>query len=138
MLLIAGLEVRFGGTETAPLAIQVLGWLLVAGGYTLFSWAMASNNFFSGLVRIQSERGHTVASGGPYRWMRHPGYVGMVLFTLGTPALLGTPVAGWMAWIIIALIVVRTGLEDRTLRMELPGYAEYAQQVKYRLIPGVW
>lgn len=138
MLLVAGLEVRFGGTGLVPLWVSFAGWCLVAGGYALFSWAMASNPYFSGVVRIQTERGHSVASAGPYRWVRHPGYVGMILFTLGTPALLGAPWAWLLAGVIVALIVVRTALEDRTLQADLPGYADYAQQTRYRLAPGIW
>jgi protein-S-isoprenylcysteine O-methyltransferase Ste14 len=107
-------------------------------GYALFLWAMASNAFFAEGVRIQQERGHTVTTGGPYRYARHPGYVGAILSQAATPFLLGS------AWAIIpavasaALYVVRTYLEDQTLRQELPGYEAYAQRTRYRLLPGVW
>jgi protein-S-isoprenylcysteine O-methyltransferase Ste14 len=107
-------------------------------GYALFLWAMASNAFFAEGVRIQQERGHTVAAGGPYRYVRHPGYVGAILSQAATPFLLGS------AWALIpsvasaALYVVRTYLEDQALRQELPGYEAYAQRTRYRLLPGVW
>jgi protein-S-isoprenylcysteine O-methyltransferase Ste14 len=102
------------------------------------AWAMACNPFFSQVVRIQSERGHTVATTGPYRYVRHPAYIGMILFEPGMSALLGS----WWAIIVgvmyAILIIVRTALEDRTLQAELTGYADYARQVRYRLIPGIW
>jgi protein-S-isoprenylcysteine O-methyltransferase Ste14 len=99
---------------------------------------MVSNAFFAEGVRIQEERGHTVATGGPYRYVRHPGYVGAIAAGLSTPFLLGSPWALIPAGISATLYVVRTALEDRTLREELPGYAEYAEQTGYRLLPGVW
>ena len=100
--------------------------------------AMAVNNYFSLVVRIQKGRGHTVVTGGPYRTMRHPGYVGGILFQLGTPFLLGTLWALIPAGLAALLLVVRTALEDRTLLNELDGYREYAQQTRCRLLPGVW
>lgn len=134
---VAGLDARRGWSVMAP-ALTLIGaaaWLL---GYALLIWAMASNPFFSVTVRIQDERGHQVMSGGPYRLVRHPGYVGAILFQLVTPLLLGS----WWAMIPSALAallyVVRTALEDRTLRAELPGYEAYTQRTRYRLLPGVW
>ena len=107
-------------------------------GYALFVWATASNAFFSQIVRIQTERGHTVVTGGPYRFVRHPGYAGAILFELAVPFLL----ASWWAFIPsligAGLLVLRTALEDRTLQAELSGYPAYARQVAYRLLPGVW
>ncbi len=135
---VAGLEVRFALAGPLPLGYHLAGLLGNLLGYALFLWALASNAFFAEGVRIQEERGHTVARGGPYRYVRHPGYVGAILAGVTTPLLLGS------LWALIpgiaagALYVVRTSLEDRTLRTELPGYAEYAQQTRYRLIPGVW
>jgi len=112
--------------------------ILTILGHALVVWAMGANAFFSPLVRIQKERGHTVAIGGPYRLIRHPGYLGAIIFTVGIPLLLGS----W--WAIIpglaadVLYILRTKLEDQTLVEELPGYQEYTQQTKYRLFPGVW
>jgi protein-S-isoprenylcysteine O-methyltransferase Ste14 len=89
-------------------------------------------------VRIQTDRGHTVATGGPYRFVRHPGYAGGLALTLATPFLLGSWPALIPAVALMGILVVRTVLEDRTLRRELPGYVEYAGRVRYRLLPGIW
>jgi protein-S-isoprenylcysteine O-methyltransferase Ste14 len=138
ILVIGGLDRRFDWTEPFPLVVPVVAGVVMALGYGLFSWAMVSNPFFSTVVRIQTDRGHTVATGGPYRFVRHPGYAGALALTLATPFLLGS----WPALIpsvaLVAILVVRTILEDRTLRRELPGYTEYAGRVRYRLLPGIW
>jgi protein-S-isoprenylcysteine O-methyltransferase Ste14 len=89
-------------------------------------------------VRIQSDRGQAVCRSGPYRFVRHPGYVGFILQSLGTPLLLGSKWALLPGLITVALMVIRTALEDRFLQGELPGYREYVGQVRYRLVPGVW
>jgi protein-S-isoprenylcysteine O-methyltransferase Ste14 len=99
---------------------------------------MACNAFFAEGVRIQTERGHTVTSGGPYRYVRHPGYVGSILSQVATPFLLGSPWALIPSLASGALFVLRTYLEDKTLQAELPGYHEYAQKTRYRLLSGVW
>jgi protein-S-isoprenylcysteine O-methyltransferase Ste14 len=136
--ILAGLNQRYGWTGGFPLAAQIAAITVCVLGYTLLLWAMASNNFFSQIVRIQSDRGHAVATDGPYRYVRHPAYVGMILFDLAMSTLL----ASW--WAIIAggvcaiLLVIRTALEDRTLQAELTGYADYSRQVRYRLLPGIW
>lgn len=135
---VAGLDLRFHWTDPLPLAFHLGGLWVTLLGYALFLWAMASNAFFAEGVRIQEERGHAVATGGPYRWVRHPGYVGAILSIVATPLLLGSPWALIPAVGAVALYVVRTYLEDRTLREELPGYEEYAQQTRHRLLPGVW
>lgn len=135
---VAGLDTRFGWTEGIGSQWNVTGALLLAGGLGLAGWAMMANAFFSTAVRIQVERGQTVCRTGPYRFVRHPGYVGFILQSLGTPVLLGS------LWAIVpgiaaaALMVGRTALEDRMLRRELDGYAEYVRDVRYRLLPGVW
>jgi len=134
----AGLEARSCWSRKASPAVQFFGFASMVLGYGLVSWAMASNRFFSTAVRIQKERGHEVVSGGPYRHVRHPGYSGIISSTLGTPLLLGSRWALIPAGLTAALYVVRTVLEDRTLQNELDGYREYADRVRYRLIPGVW
>ena len=136
--LVAGLDEQFQWTGPLPLAVHLSGWLIMILGYALFLWALASNPFFSEGVRIQSERGHSVATGGPYRYVRHPGYVGAILTFVATPFLLGSLYALIFALPAAALYIVRAFLEDRTLVAELPGYMEYTQQVHYRLLPGVW
>jgi protein-S-isoprenylcysteine O-methyltransferase Ste14 len=136
--IVAGLEVRFQWTAPLSLGCHVVGLLVVILGLALFLWAMASNAFFSEGVRIQEERGHAVATGGPYRIVRHPGYVGAILAQLATPLLLGSPWAFIPSVAMAALYTLRTYLEDRTLIDELPGYEEYARRTSYRLVPGVW
>lgn len=136
--LVAGLDVRNGWTRGFNLAGHLSGVTVFIAGLALFSWAMIENAFFSTAVRIQSERGHTVCRTGPYRFVRHPGYVGFILQALGLPILLGS----WWALVpgIAAAIcmVIRTSLEDRTLQAELPGYMDYVQEVRYRLVPRIW
>lgn len=136
--IVAGLDQRYGWTSGIALAAQIAALVVCVLGYALVVWATASNAYFSQIVRIQDERGHAVAMGGPYRTVRHPAYVGTILTELAAPILL----ASWWALIpsavSIILFVVRTALEDRTLREELPGYAEYAAKVHWRLLPGVW
>ncbi len=118
------------------------GWGL---GYTLliFSivgliWAQSVNKFFEPSVRIQTDRGHRVIDTGPYAIVRHPGYVAANFLNLGMPLCLGSIWALVPAFLLCLLLVVRTVLEDRTLREELPGYKEYAQRVRYKLVPWVW
>jgi protein-S-isoprenylcysteine O-methyltransferase Ste14 len=137
-LVIAGLDVRFKWSPEAAVAVLVAGTVLLVLGNVLFSWAMISNAFFSTLVRIQEDRSHTVATNGPYRFVRHPGYVGWILMSFGIPIMLGSLWAVIPGALSALLMVVRTALEDRTLQNELPGYKDYAAQVRYRLLPGVW
>ncbi len=136
--LVASLDVRFEWSASAPLAFHIGGLIVSVLGWALFMWAMGANAFFSEAVRIQEERGHTVVTDGPYRYVRHPGYVGAILALLATPLLLGSLWALIPAGLAAIGYVVRTGLEDKTLQDELSGYAEYAQQTRYRLLPGVW
>jgi protein-S-isoprenylcysteine O-methyltransferase Ste14 len=136
--IVAGLDQRYGWTGGLPLATQIAALIVCVLGYALVVWATASNTFFSQIVRIQSERGHTVATGGPYHSVRHPAYAGAILYELAVPVLL----ASWWSFIASGLnailLILRTALEDRTLQTELTGYAEYARQVRYRLLPGIW
>jgi protein-S-isoprenylcysteine O-methyltransferase Ste14 len=135
---VAGLDERFGWSPPFAAGLHVGGALGVVLGFALFLWAMAANAFFSEGVRIQTDRGHKVATQGPYRTVRHPGYVGAMLAEAATPVLLGSlwaliPAAG-----SVLCYVIRTALEDRTLVAELPGYAEYTTRTRYRLLPGIW
>lgn len=138
ILLVAGLDERFGWTGSLAASWQVIGFAGFILGYGLFSWAMITNAYFSTAVRIQTDRGHQVCTTGPYRFVRHPGYVGASLQSLAMPLLFGS----WWALIAggtaVLLLILRTALEDKTLHEELNGYAAYARQVRYRLLPGVW
>jgi protein-S-isoprenylcysteine O-methyltransferase Ste14 len=89
-------------------------------------------------VRIQEDRGHTVATGGPYHLVRHPGYLGFIAASMATPVSVGSLWALIPAGVASALLVLRTALEDRTLHAELDGYREFARQTRYRLLPGIW
>jgi protein-S-isoprenylcysteine O-methyltransferase Ste14 len=137
-LLIAGLDVRFAWSPDMPLTVRVVGLVATVLGFALASWAMLSNAFFAGTVRIQAERGHVVATGGPYRFVRHPGYAGWLLAGIATPLMLGSVWALIPAGMATILLIVRTALEDQTLREELDGYHDYTQHVHYRLVPGIW
>jgi protein-S-isoprenylcysteine O-methyltransferase Ste14 len=136
--IVAGLDVRWEWTAQMPLALQISALVIAALGYALGSWAMASNPFFSLVGRIQEDRGHAVATGGPYQVVRHPAYVGTAVFELATPILLGSLWALIPGGLIALLTIIRTALEDKMLHQELSGYAEYAQRVRYRLLPGIW
>ena len=136
--LVAGLDVRFGWTRELGVAWNLAGAVVLAAGLGLGGWAMIANAYFSTAVRIQSDRGQTVCRSGPYRFVRHPGYMGFILQSLGTPILLGSFWALIPGIVAVALIVIRTAFEDQMLQAELPGYREYTQQVRYRLVPGVW
>jgi protein-S-isoprenylcysteine O-methyltransferase Ste14 len=136
--LVAGLDVRFGWTQELSAPGHVAGGVVLAVGLGLFGWAMIANAYFSTAVRIQSDRGQTVCRTGPYRFVRHPGYVGAILQSLGTPFLLGSLWALVPGITAATLMTIRTSLEDRMLQAELPGYRDFAQEVRYRLVPGIW
>jgi protein-S-isoprenylcysteine O-methyltransferase Ste14 len=131
----AGLEVRLSDAD-APL--WLLGAVLVAMADVPIAGAAITNPHLEATVRIQEDRGHRVVSSGPYRFVRHPMYVGLVLQQTGFALLLGSVWASVPVAVIVVALVVRTALEDRTLREELPGYAEYARQTRFRLLPLVW
>ncbi len=115
-----------------------VGYVLFLVGMGILTWAEAVNKFFEVTVRIQTDRGQKVIDTGPYTIVRHPGYVGGILFFVGTALCLGSVWALVPAGLASALLILRTQWEDQTLQAELAGYKEYAQQVRYKLIPGVW
>ena len=138
LLAVPGLDaVRFGWSEV-PLVIKALGFIGYIPALVFAFWAMKENAYSSDVVRIQVDRGHTVCTSGPYRYVRHPMYVGVILFVLCFPLSLGSLYSFIPASFIVVLFILRTSLEDKTLQEELPGYKEYTQTVRYRLIPGVW
>jgi protein-S-isoprenylcysteine O-methyltransferase Ste14 len=134
----AGLDVRNAWGPDMPDLMQWAGGAIALVGYLLVVLSMRANAFFSTVARIQADRGQTVATGGPYRAVRHPGYVGAAAFALGAPVVLGSWVALPLGVLSAALVVLRTALEDRMLLEELEGYAAYADQIPWRLIPGLW
>ena len=135
---VAGLDaVRFGWSSL-PWNTVWPGVLLLLLSIPPVAWAMATNPHLETTVRIQHDRGHKVITTGPYAIVRHPMYVGAILNLLGVPLVLGSRWAYAPAGFAVALFVFRTALEDRTLRRELPGYEEYAQHTRCRLVPGLW
>lgn len=136
--LLAALDHRLGWSVEVPLALHGLGFVGTAAGMGLFLWALATNAFFAEGVRIQKERGHQVCTSGPYRFVRHPGYLGDILSGLCSPLLLGSLWAFFPALLSTVAFILRTKWEDSTLQEELDGYREYADRVRYRLFPGVW
>ncbi len=137
-IVVAGLDRRFRWTPVLPVWWKLAGLLVAGAGGMLTDWAVAFNGFFSALVRIQHDRNHYVVDGGPYRVVRHPGYLGSLVAMPAASVALGSRWALALAAAVAALIVVRTVLEDRTLQRELPGYSAYAQRVRFRLVPGLW
>ena len=129
---------RFHWSPQLPIILYPVMFVLILIGSYIIYWAMWTNNFFSSRVRIQTDRGQYVITDGPYRYVRHPGYVGMTIFAPASALLLGSIYALIPAAITIVLLIIRTYLEDITLKKELPGYADYTKQVRFRLIPGIW
>ena len=132
-----GLDHRIDGSDF-PIVLQALGLALMLVSTVFIMWVMRENSFAAPLVKVQRERGHHVVSSGPYAWVRHPMYSGAILFFVGIPLLLSS---GWglaISPLFIVLFAVRTGIEERTLTADLPGYGDYTARVRYRLLPGVW
>jgi protein-S-isoprenylcysteine O-methyltransferase Ste14 len=135
---VAGLgDGRFHWTPAPDWAV-VLGYLLLLIGFAGTAWAQAVNRHFEPSVRIQSDRNHQVISTGPYAHIRHPGYVFGSLLAVGAALALGSFWALLPAAVVIAVLILRTNLEDATLQRELPGYAEFARRTRYTWIPGAW
>lgn len=138
ILIVAGLDERWGWLPALPAWLVAVGVAVFLLGSAIMVWAMVANPFFSQVVRIQTDRGHTAVADGPYRFVRHPGYTGMCLSTLGSALLLGS-VWALLPWAgCAALLVLRTLLEDQTLACELDGYRAYRARTRYRLLPWVW
>jgi protein-S-isoprenylcysteine O-methyltransferase Ste14 len=138
ILVVAGLDYRFSWSSDIADWIHVSALILMILGQAFFSWSMISNHFFSTAVRLQFDRSHQVATTGPYKYVRHPGYAGFIILNLATPIILGSLWALIPGALLTILFLIRTYLEDKTLRNELEGYKEYAQKVPYHLIPGIW
>ena len=138
ILIVIGLDALLGWSPPFSMKVKILALVTILAGYALGSYALIENRFFSGVVRIQTDRGQHVVSGGPYRWIRHPGYAGALLTYLATPFFLDSSWAILPAMFITIGLVIRTSLEDQVLQEELEGYREYTRRVRYRLLPGVW
>jgi protein-S-isoprenylcysteine O-methyltransferase Ste14 len=138
MLILAGLDAGRFRWAPAPPVLQGLGWLGVAFAGFMIWWTVSVNTFLSRTVRIQDDRGQRVIDTGPYSWVRHPMYLGIIILMVSIPLLLGSLWALIPGAMIGILFIVRTALEDRTLQQELPGYPEYARRVRYRLFPWIW
>jgi protein-S-isoprenylcysteine O-methyltransferase Ste14 len=137
-LIVAALDRRFGWSPGFPAWLAAVGLAAFAAGQLVAAWALVENRFLSSLVRIQEDRGHAVCDTGPYRFVRHPFYAGGILNLAGVAPALGSIWALVPVAVALVLVVARTRLEDWTLRRELPGYAEYALRVRYRLVPGIY
>jgi len=129
--------VRFRWSHV-PAWLQVVGAILLLASFYLFFLTFRENPYASPAVRVQTERGQTVISTGPYHYVRHPMYAAAIPFAVGTALLLGSWYGLLMGLILIAAIAFRAVREERVLRAGLPGYEEYMAQVKYRFIPHVW
>jgi protein-S-isoprenylcysteine O-methyltransferase Ste14 len=138
-LAVAGLDRgRFHWSDSVPVWLRVISLVLFVLGWVPVIWAMRVNRFFSSAVRIQSDRGQHVISGGPYRFVRHPGYTAAVIVIMVNGVALGSWLAAAICWIGLPILLWRTIKEDSMLHAGLPGYTEYAARVKWRLLPGVW
>jgi protein-S-isoprenylcysteine O-methyltransferase Ste14 len=120
------------------LAVEIVGWIGLLLAMGLVAWVAINNAYLSAVVRIQDDRGQQVVTTGPYRYVRHPMYAADLFFFWGIPLLLGSWWALVPSLLIVVVMIIRTALEDKTLQAELPGYKEYAEKVRYRLVPGVW
>ncbi|HEY48004.1 MAG TPA: isoprenylcysteine carboxylmethyltransferase family protein [Anaerolineae bacterium] len=138
-LLVAGLDIgRYAWSPTIAFIVQVIALVVFTLGNVIGSWAMVRNKYFSTFLRIQKDRDHKVITSGPYQWVRHPGYAGVILASIALPISLGSLWALVPAIVGACGFVIRTFFEDRTLMEELSGYREYAHSVRFRLLPGIW
>jgi len=138
LFIVTGLDAGRYGWSSPAVGVRAAAWVGLVAETVWISWVVMTNTYLSRMVRIQDDRGHRVVTSGPYRFVRHPMYAGLLVLFVCVPLALGS----WWGLIVsvltIALFVLRTALEDRTLRQELEGYEEYARRVRYRLLPGVW
>lgn len=134
----AGVEALLNWSEKFCLPVKTIALVFIITGYALGSYALIENRYFSGMVRLQADRGHKVISSGPYRWIRHPGYTGALITYLASPFFLNSYWAFLPVVFLVIILVIRANLEDQFLKNELDGYREYAGRVRYRLLPGIW
>jgi protein-S-isoprenylcysteine O-methyltransferase Ste14 len=129
---------RYNWTSAFPIYLYIIGYTVFILSIAVFSWSMWVNRFFSSTVRIQADRGQFVIQNGPYRFIRHPGYVAGILLGISNAIVLGSVWALIPAGFMALSLIIRTGLEDATLQKELRGYVEYTRKTQYRLFPGLW
>jgi protein-S-isoprenylcysteine O-methyltransferase Ste14 len=136
--LVAGLDVgRFHWSGLA-MGYMIPGTIIYLVSAALGAWAMVTNKYFEATVRIQEDRDHHVVRDGPYRIVRHPGYLAILLGIAAIPLMIGSLYAFYCSAAVFIIMITRTALEDGALRQELKGYSDYAQKVRYRLIPYIW
>jgi protein-S-isoprenylcysteine O-methyltransferase Ste14 len=139
LFIVPGFDVvRFGWTEPLPIWVEIIGQAVHVPCFAILGWVMVTNTYLARVVKIAEDRDHHVITTGPYAIVRHPMYFAVILLFFATPLALGSRIALIPAALISLLIVVRIVFEDRTLHEELPGYPEYAEKTRYRLIPGIW
>ena len=137
-LVVAGLDVGRFGWSSVGVPLHVLGFVALTAGWAFVAWTFGTNTYASSAVRIQDDRGHRVVEHGPYAIVRHPMYLGVLLTAIGSGPAVGSWWAGLVLLPIIPIFIRRTRLEDRLLHEELPGYREYAQRTRWRIVPGVY
>lgn len=138
-VVVAGLDSgRFHWSRSIPLTVMILGVIMTLVGQIFFLVARRENKFFSSIVRIQSERGHSVCNTGIYTYVRHPGYLGMIISLCGFPMLTASYWSILPTALAVVLLIIRTKMEDTTLQLELKGYKAYAHATRYKLIPKIW
>lgn len=137
MLLTVGFDKRFEWSHI-PYLIQIIACLFLLIGASIALWAKQANKFYSETVRIQYERYHVVITDGPYRYVRHPGYLGYMILSISAPLVLGSLPALFPSIFIVLGYLARTFLEDLTLQRQFKGYYDYTKKVPYRLFPGIW
>jgi len=135
--LVAGLDERLGWSHL-KLRTQLDCLLVFLLGFGILNWALAANTFFFRVVQLGREKKHTLKSEGPYRFVRHPAYLGLIIQSLALPPFLGSHWAMIPGGVAAILLIIRTALEDRALLVELEGYEEFARRTRYRLVPGIW
>ena len=138
LLIVATLDNGRFAWSTVPVWTRVIGWVLLAFTLVMVPWVFRTNTFASGVGRIQSDRDHHVVTSGPYRFVRHPMYAGVIVCFIGLPLVLGSWWALIPGGLLAALFVLRTAFEDRMLHNQLSGYSMYSQRIRFRLFPGIW
>jgi protein-S-isoprenylcysteine O-methyltransferase Ste14 len=138
MFIICGLDVGRFNISSTGVEFFAVGIIIFAVGWVFVAWSMVENKFFETTVRIQNEKDQRVVSTGPYAIVRHPGYVGMILFYGCAPLIIGSFYGLIPALLLAFAFIFRTHFEDKTLYEKLPGYKEYTRKVRYRFFPFIW